>query len=91
MSKQFEEIIKAGGAGYLCLFRATEDGSYNVRCGAFPGLITDGDTLEEVQVNAREALELCIDVFVEKGWPLPPSDGASSVMQQKFPVKLARA
>ena len=43
-----------------------------MRCPAFPGLITDGETLEEARHNAREALELCIEVYLDKGWPLPP-------------------
>jgi predicted RNase H-like HicB family nuclease len=91
MSKRHEEKISALTAQYVCTFQPSEEGGYAVRCAAFPGLITDGDTLEEARKNAREALELCIEVFTEKGWPLPPSDeDPRKTIHELFPVKLAR-
>jgi predicted RNase H-like HicB family nuclease len=87
-----DEAISTINAQYVCTFRPAEGGGYSVRCAAFPGLITDGETLEEARHNAREALELCIEVYLEKGWPLPPSeDDPRKTIKEMVPVKLARA
>jgi HicB_like antitoxin of bacterial toxin-antitoxin system len=40
-----------------------------------PRSVTYGETLEEAQANAREAIELCLEVIREDGQPVPPPDG----------------
>ncbi|HEY7034878.1 MAG TPA: type II toxin-antitoxin system HicB family antitoxin [Thermomicrobiales bacterium] len=35
-----------------------EDGGYTVTAVGLPGLVTDGDTVEEAMANAREAIHL---------------------------------
>ena len=78
-------------AQYVCSFRPEPKGGYTVRCAAFPGLITNGRTLEEARANAREALELCIEVYQQEGRPLPRPDAEPrKVIKELVPVKLAR-
>jgi predicted RNase H-like HicB family nuclease len=36
-----------------------------------PGCISIGDTLEEVQTNIKEAIELYLEVLQEDGKPIP--------------------
>jgi predicted RNase H-like HicB family nuclease len=92
MAKDRDEHIAAMNAQYLCTFRPAEEGGYSVRCAAFPGLISEGDTLDEARRNAREALELCIEVYQDKGWPLPPpDDDPEKIIQELVPVTLLRA
>jgi antitoxin HicB len=87
-----QESVSALHAQYMCTFRPNPEGGYAVRCPAFPGLITSGKDLEEARAMAREALELCIDVYREKGWPLPSSDAEPrKTIKELVPVKLARA
>lgn len=74
MKRAETQTIGALHAQYSCTFRPDAEGGYQVRCPAFPGLVTSGDTLEEARANALEALELCFDAYQEKGWPLPPSE-----------------
>ena len=86
-----EETVSTQHAQYLCTFRPDPEGGYAVRCPAFPGLVTSGKDLEEARAMAREALELCIEVYVEKGWPLPASDAEPhKTIKELIPVKLAR-
>jgi antitoxin HicB len=86
-----EETVSTQHAQYLCTFRPDPEGGYAVRCPAFPGLVTSGRDLEEARAMAREALELCIEVYVEKGWPLPASDAEpGKTIKELIPVKLAR-
>ncbi len=78
-------------AQYVCTFRPDPEGGYQVRCPAFPGLITFGETLEEARAMAREALELCVESFLREGWPLPePDTDPQKTIKELVPVKLAR-
>lgn len=87
-----KETISTINAQYVCTFRPEPEGGYTVRCAAFPGLITNGRTLKEARANAREALELCLEVYQQDGRPLPASDAEPrKVIKELVPVKLARA
>jgi predicted RNase H-like HicB family nuclease len=41
---------------YTVLFEPAEDGKYVVTCAALPGLVTEGDTLEEARAMAADAI-----------------------------------
>jgi predicted RNase H-like HicB family nuclease len=87
-----KETIRAIDAQYVCSFGPEPKGGYTVRCAAFPGLITNGRTLEQARANAREALELCIEVYQQEGRPLPRADAEPrKIIKELVPVKLARA
>jgi len=47
-----------------------EEGWYVAECPAIPGCVSQGRTLEEALVNVREAMELCLEVRLEEGFPL---------------------
>ena len=57
-----------------------------------PPVVTCGETLEEAQANAREAIELCLEVMREDGQPIPPPDrDLASPIDQLVPVAAADA
>jgi predicted RNase H-like HicB family nuclease len=86
------ETISAIDAQFICTFRPEPEGGYSVRCAAFPELITHGGTLEEARAMAREALELCLEVYRDEGRPIPASDAdPQKTVREVIPVKLARA
>jgi len=64
------ETVSTIHAQYVCTFRPEPGGGYTVRCAAFPELITNGRTLEEARAAAREALELCLEVYRDEGRPI---------------------
>jgi predicted RNase H-like HicB family nuclease len=68
------ETINTLNAQYVCTFRPDPEGGYTVRCGAFPELISHGETIEEARAMAREALELCLEVYRDEGRPIPASE-----------------
>ena len=43
-----------------------EEGGYWAEVPAIPGCATQGDTLEELRKNVREAIEGCLSVQVQK-------------------------
>ena len=57
---------------YSFVIEQDEDGIYVASCPALPGCITQGATLDEVQANVREALELYVETLRESGQPIPP-------------------
>ena len=86
-----KETISILQAQYVCTFRPEQGGGYTVRCTAFPELITNGRTLEEARHNAREALELCLEVYQDEGRPIPAFDAdPDKMVSEVIPVRLAR-
>lgn len=47
-----------------------EDGMWVVECPAIPGCISQGSTREEALSNIKEAIQLCLEVRAELGYPL---------------------
>lgn len=43
-----------------------EDGGYIGKVPELPGCLSQGDTLDELMVNIKEAIELCLEVAEEK-------------------------
>ena len=62
-------------AAYLCRFQPEPEGGFTVTCPKLPPIVTYGETLEEAQANAREAIELCLEVMRADGHSAPPPDG----------------
>jgi predicted RNase H-like HicB family nuclease len=57
---------------YLWCFLLERVGWFTVTCPKLPPVVTYGETLEEAQGNAREAIELFLEVMREDGQPIPP-------------------
>ena len=86
------QTIVAPEARYMCSFRPEPEGGFTVTCAAFPEIISFGSTLNEARANAREAIELCLDVYRDEGRPVPPSDaGPGETIRELVPVKLVGA
>lgn len=47
------------------------EGGYTVTSPALPELLTEGDSLEEAQVNVRDAFDAVVELYAEQGRPLP--------------------
>jgi len=56
---------------FTMLFEPAEEGGYVVTCPALPGLVTEGDTLEEARAMAEDALRLYLETLREDGLPIP--------------------
>ncbi len=61
------ETVKTIDAQYVCTFRREPEGGYTVKCRAFPEIVSYGASLDEARRNAREAIELCLEVYRDKG------------------------
>ncbi len=51
-----------------------DEGGYTVTVPSLPGIVTQGDTLEEAISMARDAIKLHIEGLIAEGAPLPGED-----------------
>jgi antitoxin HicB len=87
-----KEKAKVAEGKYACRFQPEPEGGYTVTCPALPSVVSFGESLDEARTNAREAIELCLEVFHEQGQPIPPSDADPlSPSDELVTVKLPRA
>lgn len=56
---------------YTVIFEPAEEGGYIVRCPALPGLVTEGDTLEEARAMAEDAIRGYIESLRKDRLPIP--------------------
>ena len=54
------------------LFEPAEEGGFVVTCPALPGLVTEGDTLEEAREMARDAIHGYPESLYKDHQPIPP-------------------
>ena len=56
---------------YTVLFEPAEEGGYVVTCPALPGLVTEGDTLDEARDMVRDAIRGYLESLSKDGLPAP--------------------
>ena len=56
---------------YTVLFEPAEEGGYVVTCPALPGLVTEGDTLDEARAMAKDAIRAYLESLRKDGLPMP--------------------
>jgi len=56
---------------YTVVFEAAEEGGYVVTCPALPGLVTEGDTIEEARAMAAEAIRGYLESLAKDGLTAP--------------------
>jgi antitoxin HicB len=68
------ETVTAHHYRYTALFERDEDGGYVVICPALPGLVTEGDTIEEARAMAADAIRCYLGSLRKSGLPFPVDD-----------------
>jgi len=58
-------------AQYTAIFEKAEDGTWGGYFPDLPVILVNGNTLEEVQENARTGLEFWLEDMKEQGLPIP--------------------
>ncbi len=58
---------------FQIVYEADPAGGYVVTVPVLPGCVTQGETFEEAQKNAREAVELYLSTLNEEGEDIPES------------------
>jgi len=58
---------------YVYVIERAEDGSYWAHLPDLPGCATTGGSVEDVEQNLREAVELYLSYYNDRGLPSPPA------------------
>jgi antitoxin HicB len=56
---------------FTMLFEPAEEGGFVATCPALPGLVTEGDTLEEARKIAQDAILAYLESLHKDGLPIP--------------------
>jgi len=56
---------------YTVLFEPAEEGGFVATCPALPGLVTEGDTLEEAREMVKDAIRRYLESFAKDNLPAP--------------------
>ncbi len=69
--------MPATAFSYTAVFNPAPEGGYVVTFPALPGLVTEGETLEEARSMATDALRCYLEGHLEDGLPIPVEEEAS--------------
>jgi len=61
---------------YTVFFEPAPEGGYIVTVPALPGLVTEGDTLDEAREMARDAIRAYLESLIKDGEPIPEEDNS---------------
>jgi predicted RNase H-like HicB family nuclease len=67
---------------YTVLFEPAGEGGFVATCPALPGLVTEGDTLEEAREMVRDAIRGYLESLAMDGLPAP-----NDIKLREEPVK----
>jgi len=56
---------------YTVLFEPADEGGFTATCPALPGLVTEGDTLEEARAMAQDAIRAYLESLHKDRQPIP--------------------
>lgn len=65
------KVVEATVYTYTVLFEPVAEGGYTVTVPMLPGVITEGDTLEEARDRAKEAIRGYLKVLRKHGEAIP--------------------
>ncbi len=78
-----KKIITTGEYAFTCIFEPQPEGGYTVTCPALPGLVTEGNTLEEAEWMAQDAMSLYIESLQADGEPVPANSKVNHLKRKQ--------
>jgi predicted RNase H-like HicB family nuclease len=68
----WRETVGTKEYAYTVLFEPAEEGGYVVTCPALPGLVTEGDTLDDAREMAKDAIRAYLESLQKDSVSIPP-------------------
>jgi len=63
--------LRIGEYSFTVILEPNEPDGYLVTCPALPGLVTEGDTLDEAYAMARDAIQVYLESLIANGEAIP--------------------
>ncbi|MEK7142167.1 MAG: type II toxin-antitoxin system HicB family antitoxin [Patescibacteria group bacterium] len=73
---------------FTAIFESAEEGGYVVRVPAIPGCMTQGETFEEAERMAKDAIEGCLEVLKDTNEEIPAE--SDNFIITKIPAEISR-
>ena len=86
-SMEHQETATTHEYTYTVVFELAPEGGYTVTVPALPGVVTEGDTLEEAREMVIDAIEGYLELLQDDGVPIPV-DTSQAIEKIKEPVKV---
>ena len=61
------------------------EGGYTITCPVVPELVTEVDTLDQVQAHVADALVAVLELYEDLGKPLPPALRPQPTLPEHYP------
>jgi antitoxin HicB len=71
---------------YTAVFEPAAEGGYIVSVPALPGLVTEGDTIEEARAMVKDAIRGYIESLVKHGEEIPIESGTANVERVEITI-----
>jgi antitoxin HicB len=81
--------VEGSEYSYTVLFEPAEEGGYVVTCPALPGVVTQGETLEEARAMAEDAIRGYLESLLKDGLSIPAD--TPGPIKEKVKVVLSAA
>jgi antitoxin HicB len=88
--EKHEETITTREYSYTVVFEPAEEGGYTVTCPTLPGLVTEGDTLEEARAMAADAIRCYLESLRIDEMPIPVEEDEDEPLREKITVHLTK-
>ena len=85
-----KETIATDEYVYTAVFEPAEEGGYVVTVPALPGIVTEGDTLEEARAMVVDAIQGYLEILREDGVPIPIEERPEPREAIREPVRVIR-
>ena len=85
-----KETIAVQEHRFTAVFEPAEEGGYTVTVPVLPGVVTEGDTLEEARAMAADAIRGYVELLQEDGLPVPEEGQETPVEPDRETVKVRR-
>ncbi len=73
---------------FTAIFELAEEGGYVVYVPAIPGCMTQGETFEEAEMMAKDAIEGCLEVLKDMNEEIPTE--SDNFIITKIPAEISR-
>ena len=73
---------------YTAVFEPAAEGGYTVTVPALPGVVTEGDTLEEAREMVIDAIQGYLETLQEDGLAIPIEESQAERIKEPVKVKL---
>jgi antitoxin HicB len=75
---------------YTVLFEPAEEGGFVATCPALPGLVTEGETLEEAREMVKDAIRGYLESLAMDGLPAPRTSSSPKNRSKRRSKSLSR-